>query len=121
MFTDVEIIHHEVEVSGMGAVWVLHGQMMGNGVGSVFVPSFVLEDDSFEEEYTTWTNVAHAWCHAGLCLIVVQADLLAGTVTRPDVLQLDQWKWQWLQELWVQHNNDMTISLLLPKVEANSS
>jgi len=48
----MDIIHHGMEVLGMDAVWVLCGQMMGNGVESVLVPLLPLDCDSFKEEYT---------------------------------------------------------------------
>ena len=68
VFTDLDIIHHGVEVLGMDSVRVLHGQMMGNGVEAVFVLSFPLDYDSFKEEYSAWADVAHAFWYG-----VVQA------------------------------------------------
>ena len=57
--------------------------MMGNGVASVFVPSFASEYDSFKEEYATCIM---AWFCADLGLLTDPADLLIGPVSRSDVL-----------------------------------
>ena len=59
VFTDLDVIHHVVEVMGMDSVRVLHRQMMRNGVEAMFVPSFPLDCDSFKEEYSAWTDIAH--------------------------------------------------------------
>ena len=92
----------------MGASWWDDG----NGVESGFVPLFALEYNSFEEEYATQVDVAHALWHgfmqvcASLLIRQICWQALSQGLTfclkgPPPPVQLDQWKWQCFQELWV--------------------
>ena len=70
VFSDVDIIHHGMEISGMDDVQVLHGWAMDMGVKSVFVPSFASECVGFKDAYSVQADAAHGLWHSKVWLIV---------------------------------------------------
>ena len=125
VFSDFSIVHQNVEVQGMDMVRVLHGhQSEGNGVETLYVPSFPSECPQFVMAYNLhadisgglWSDVFCSVCSPltqQLCRIV-QSQGIDFCSKQSAPLKIDRWKWNWMKEFFLskgrEHIRQFTVS-----------
>jgi len=99
--------HQNVEVQGIERVRVLHGcaSENGNGMESIYAPSFPSQLPLFDTHYNLCADISFALWHEVICSVRV---LLTQGLCRMaqsqgaefcSNMKMEKWKWNWLKEI----------------------